>query len=96
MLKTRPILASIPTRAFRPQRAQMSTVTPNFSPGSDAVALGPAVTKLVSRPQSAWRLTATGEGVERSFKFKTFAKTWVRSPHMCSPCLRTFLGGTDD
>lgn len=84
MLKTRPILASIPSRALRLQRSPMSTITPNFSPGSDAVALGPAVTKLVSRPQSAWRLTPTGEGVERSFKFKTFAKTWVRSSHLCS------------
>lgn len=24
-----------------------------------------------------WALTAGGEGLERSFKFKTFAKTWV-------------------
>lgn len=84
MLKTRPIIASIPARVLRPQRAPMTTITPTFAPGADAVALGPAVTELVSRPQSAWRLTATGEGVERSFKFKTFAKTWVRSSHLRS------------
>lgn len=58
----------------------MSTATPNFSPGSDAAALSPALEKLVSRPEAPWRLTPSGEGVERSFKFKTFAKTWVSTP----------------
>lgn len=57
----------------------MSTVTPNFSPGADTAALNPALEKLVSRPEAPWRLTPSGEGVERSFKFKTFAKTWVRA-----------------
>lgn len=27
-----------------------------------------------------WALTTAGDGIERSFKFKTFTKTWVRMP----------------
>lgn len=63
----------------------MSTVTPNFFPGSDTAALNPALEKLVSRPEVPWRLTPSGEGVERSFKFKTFAKTWVST--LCPPSI---------
>lgn len=84
MLKSRPVLTSLTAGIRHPQRA-MST-TPNFAPGSDTAALNPALKQLVSRPEAPWRLTATGEGVERSFKFKTFAKTWV-SPLYFHPAL---------
>ena len=79
----------------------MSTVTPNFAPGSDTAALNPALKQLVSRPEAPWRLTATGEGVERSFRFKTFAKTWVSSLSLLSlyPVpgpRRAYLGDNQD
>ncbi|SPO05991.1 related to pterin-4-alpha-carbinolamine dehydratase [Cephalotrichum gorgonifer] len=53
-----------------------AAATPSFSPGSDSGLLAPTVDKLLTRTQSPWRLTPTGEGLERPFKFKTFAKTW--------------------
>ena len=36
-----------------------------------------------------WNLIDSGKGVERSFKFKTFKKTWVRIHHELSPTNRT-------
>lgn len=85
MLRGRPVLASLTAGLRHAQRAPMTTVAPNFSPGSDAAALGTALDKLVSRSEAPWHLTPTGEGVERSFRFKTFAKTWV-SALVSRPC----------
>lgn len=45
-----------------------------FSEGSDVTLLTNAVDGLTS---GKWAITADGQGLERSFKFKTFAKTWV-------------------
>lgn len=61
-----------------------STARPGlqFSAGSDEAALSEKLQTLLS-PASAdgasgrWTLIANGQGLERSFKFKTFAKTWV-------------------
>lgn len=60
---------------------------PRFSPGSDEKTLRRALETLLlpgstggSDSGSAagrWALIAGGEGLERSFRFKTFAKTWV-------------------
>ncbi|KAL1857515.1 hypothetical protein VTK73DRAFT_8043 [Phialemonium thermophilum] len=57
-----------------------------FSPGSDERALEVALRGLLvpsfntssggTESQPRWNLTAGGDGIERSFKFKTFAKTW--------------------
>lgn len=52
--------------------------SPRFASGTDAAALTPAVTPLLSASGGRWTLAAEGEALERSFKFKTFAKTWVR------------------
>lgn len=48
---------------------------PKFSEGSDEAVLTKEVDRLTA---NRWILTENGQGVERSFKFKTFAKTWVR------------------
>lgn len=71
---------------FRVAAAAMSTSTARpglqFSAGSDEAALSEKLKTLLS-PASAdgasgrWTLIANGQGLERSFKFKTFAKTWV-------------------
>lgn len=48
--------------------------TPKFAEGSDEPRLTKELDELLS---NRWKLTADGQGIERSFKFKTFAKTWV-------------------
>lgn len=52
----------------------MAAASPKFSEGSDEPRLTQELDSLLSR----WTLTTDGQGIERSFKFKTFAKTWVR------------------
>lgn len=44
-----------------------------FAEGSDEAALAKDLDSLVS---GKWTLTDDGQGIERPFKFKTFAKTW--------------------
>ncbi|CCC06929.1 hypothetical protein SMACR_00953 [Sordaria macrospora] len=55
-----------------------SEIKPQFSEGSDPVVLGPALDKLLSTGGAGgrWTLTQEGVAIERTFKFKTFAKTW--------------------
>lgn len=48
---------------------------PKFSEGSDEALLTKDLDSL--RANNRWTLTQDGQGIERSFKFKTFAKTWV-------------------
>ncbi|KAI0843167.1 transcriptional coactivator/pterin dehydratase [Hypoxylon sp. FL0890] len=52
---------------------------PHFSPGVDEPALTRALEPLLESAARGgrWTLIPGGEGLERSFKFKTFAKTWV-------------------
>ncbi|KAJ4423721.1 hypothetical protein N0V82_001607 [Gnomoniopsis sp. IMI 355080] len=44
-----------------------------FSEGSDEALLSKQVDSLAS---NRWAVTEDGQGIERSFRFKTFAKTW--------------------
>ncbi|KAI0596462.1 transcriptional coactivator/pterin dehydratase [Biscogniauxia sp. FL1348] len=55
-----------------------SPTTATFSPGVDETALSKALEPLLvtARQGGRWALIPSGEGLERSFKFKTFAKTW--------------------
>lgn len=68
------------TRQFSSTVAAMVS-KPKFSDGSDEAVLTKELDDLISR---RWSLTDDGQGIERSFKFKTFAKTWV-SRHDCTP-----------
>ncbi|KAI1489452.1 transcriptional coactivator/pterin dehydratase [Biscogniauxia mediterranea] len=68
-------------RSFVASAMASSTTGPTtatFSPGVDETALSKALeTLLVTAHQGGrWALIPSGEGLERSFKFKTFAKTW--------------------
>ncbi|PHH83666.1 hypothetical protein CDD82_5424 [Ophiocordyceps australis] len=54
-----------------------SSPKPCFSPDSDDAALTQDLETLVS-PRGHWALSTNGMALERSFKFKTFAKTWAR------------------
>ncbi|KAI5917715.1 transcriptional coactivator/pterin dehydratase [Camillea tinctor] len=72
-----------PRRSFvaaSPAMASSSTTTTpvSFSTGVDEIALSKALKPLLvtAHQGGRWALTPTGEGLERSFKFKTFAKTW--------------------
>ncbi|KAI1128133.1 pterin 4 alpha carbinolamine dehydratase-domain-containing protein [Nemania abortiva] len=49
-----------------------------FSAGADETALTPALQELMDSAGKGgrWALIPSGQGLERSFKFKTFAKTW--------------------
>jgi 4a-hydroxytetrahydrobiopterin dehydratase len=61
---------------------------PAFSKGSDVDSLKQAVNPLLSTNGGKWSLVNDGEALERTFKFKTFTKTWVST----SPChLVSFL-----
>ncbi|KAI2465495.1 transcriptional coactivator/pterin dehydratase [Annulohypoxylon bovei var. microspora] len=54
------------------------TKAPQFSAGVDEPALMRALEHLLASAGCGgrWGLIPGGEGIERSFKFKTFAKTW--------------------
>jgi len=54
-----------------------SNPQPRFSDGSDTTDLETSLAPLLTTNGGRWTLTADGEGLEREFKFKTFAKTWV-------------------
>lgn len=67
------------TTAFtRPLSMTTSAMAPQakFADGSDEATVGKELNSLIS---GKWTLTEDGQGIERSFKFKTFAKTWVSS-----------------
>ncbi|KAG5983366.1 hypothetical protein E4U55_000104 [Claviceps digitariae] len=54
-----------------------STMQPSFSSGTDEPATTAALTPLLATsPGGKWMLACDGQALERSFKFKTFAKTW--------------------
>ncbi|CEJ84373.1 hypothetical protein VHEMI03457 [[Torrubiella] hemipterigena] len=48
---------------------------PRFSPGTNEAAAAETVSGLVT-PMGLWSLTKDGQALERTFKFKTFGKTW--------------------
>jgi 4a-hydroxytetrahydrobiopterin dehydratase len=54
-----------------------SNSQPRFSAGSDAATLETFLSPLLTANGGRWTLTNQGEALEREFKFKTFAKTWV-------------------
>lgn len=54
-----------------------SNMSPRFSAGTDTSTLEAALSPLLVQTGGRWTLAADGEGLERSFRFKTFAKAWV-------------------
>jgi 4a-hydroxytetrahydrobiopterin dehydratase len=61
-----------------------TTIQPTFSAGSDATSLTASLSTLLP-PEGRWQLTPKGNGVERTFRFKTFKKTWVCSYNTAVP-----------
>ncbi|GAP90360.2 putative pterin 4 alpha carbinolamine dehydratase [Rosellinia necatrix] len=58
--------------------AEGSSDSIRFSAGADKTSLTTALQELLGSAGRGgrWTLTATGQGLERSFRFKNFAKTW--------------------
>jgi 4a-hydroxytetrahydrobiopterin dehydratase len=59
-----------------PRRYYSSSMQPRFSPGTDEAAASSRLAPLLATAGGRWALTSEGEALERSFKFKTFTKTW--------------------
>ncbi|KAI2614185.1 uncharacterized protein GGS25DRAFT_470659 [Hypoxylon fragiforme] len=72
-----PALLSQSRRFFAASPA-MTTHTPRFSAGVDEPALARELEPLLASAGlgGRWALIPGGEGLERTFSFKTFAKTW--------------------
>lgn len=64
-------------RAVYHPRYYSSAMQPRFSPGTNEAAVTSALGPLLASSGGRWTLAADGEALERNFKFKTFAKTWV-------------------
>jgi 4a-hydroxytetrahydrobiopterin dehydratase len=59
-------------------RAQQSSIQPAYSLDSDTEIISNALATLLRSGGGRWSLTPTGNGLQRTFKFKSFKKTWVR------------------
>ncbi|KAI1804137.1 hypothetical protein F4811DRAFT_521670 [Daldinia bambusicola] len=70
--------APTPTEAMAEPAGSQAVVAPQFSAGVDEAALTQTLETLLASAGRGgrWVLIDSGEGLERSFKFKTFAKTW--------------------
>ncbi|RCI09820.1 hypothetical protein L249_4174 [Ophiocordyceps polyrhachis-furcata BCC 54312] len=62
--------ASLPLR--RRRLSSSAAMQPRFAPGTNTHSLEPALASLLGR----WQLASDGRALERTFRFKTFAKTW--------------------
>jgi hypothetical protein len=74
-----------PVFAIRFYTCKMSTtLQPVFSTNYDSEKGTKDLETLLRANGGKWNLIESGKGVERSFKFKTFKKTWVCFPF--DPC----------
>ncbi|KAI0553678.1 pterin 4 alpha carbinolamine dehydratase-domain-containing protein [Xylaria curta] len=53
-----------------------ATTKVRFSAGADETSLTAALEGLLAGKGGRWTLISSGQGLERSFKFKNFTKTW--------------------
>ncbi|KAI0482453.1 pterin-4-alpha-carbinolamine dehydratase family protein [Xylariaceae sp. FL0804] len=68
-----------PPSPQQPPPQQQEEQRPAFSEGADVPALSRALAPLLLRGGGGggrWALTPDGAGLERSFRFRNFAKTW--------------------
>jgi hypothetical protein len=71
-------LALLVTSSCRMSTQPSPTFSSNYSPEEGTKELSP----LLKSNGGKWALIDSGKGVERSFKFKTFKKTWVCRPNL--------------
>lgn len=67
--------------------------TPKFSEGVNADDAAPRLNELLSKSSGRWTLTEDGQGVWRTYQFKSFKTTWVRSFHFILPFFFFFFCG---
>jgi len=60
------------------RKMSTSQAQPNFSSNYDPEQGTKDLETILKGKGGKWELMGSGKGVERSFKFKTFKKTWVR------------------
>ena len=88
ILRTRPKIPKIPAFRTRAMASSSSCQIPqvpssqpvfssNYDPKQGAKDLEPLLKLDEGGNDGKWTLIASGKGLERSFKFKTFKKTWV-------------------
>jgi hypothetical protein len=89
-----PHLPTLLTRSRKMSTQPMPTFSSNYSPEQGIKDLSP----LLKSNGGKWSLIESGKGVERSFKFKTFKKTWVfpPSPRLPFPRKSTLISSTDE
>ncbi len=78
LLQTRKMSSSPPTTTTTTTSTSNPPPQPTFSPTYPPKLGTRALSPLLRTNGGKWDLIASGEGVERSFRFKTFKKTWVR------------------
>ncbi|PNY29266.1 Pterin-4-alpha-carbinolamine dehydratase [Tolypocladium capitatum] len=71
--RIQPLIAS---RLIPSPRRCTSTLRPRFASDTDEATVTPALTPLLATSGGRWTLASEGRALERSFRFKTFAKTW--------------------
>ncbi|KIW08009.1 uncharacterized protein PV09_00955 [Verruconis gallopava] len=59
---------------------------PKFSAGSNEKMIADTLSLELLPPQSSWRLTPSGEGIQRTFKFKTFKAAWSFMDRVAAEC----------
>lgn len=75
LVKVQP--SSAYSKLFVRAMSSSSAAQPRFSSGTDETKAAQDVQELLSTSGGRWTLAGEGQALERSFKFKTFAKTWV-------------------
>ncbi|EAQ88126.1 hypothetical protein CHGG_04745 [Chaetomium globosum CBS 148.51] len=64
---------------------------PQFSANADTGKLGVSLSPLLVTNGGRWSLSVEGQALEREFKFKTFAKTWLYQDFMTAVSLQCKL-----
>ncbi|QUC22559.1 uncharacterized protein UV8b_06800 [Ustilaginoidea virens] len=72
--RPRPALPSSPSAS--PPRRFSTNMQARYSPGTDEPAAASALAPLLAPSGGRWTLSSQGQALERSFKFKSFAKAW--------------------
>lgn len=74
---------------YQPRLCHVLAMQPRFAPNTDEDSARLALEQLTAQLRSRrWTLASDGEAIERSFKFKTFAKTWVSRSSASTGSLR--------
>jgi hypothetical protein len=77
------------TRFLASSRKMSTQTSPTFSSNYSPEQRTKDLSPLLRGNGGRWSLIESGKGVERSFKFKTFKKTWVRVSLLHPPYIQS-------